>query len=194
MQVLNQAEAQPIRNECIDSCNEVVDEACAKFVNTKLQVRRLHASAKANIHGAGREFDSITSTMAVAMREVESAVATMPLHMSAWEAYVTDDQLVVGTEIRAIMQRASTLEATVAGGSGASGCASVPSGTLSWGYLPETDTMPKMFEGGLDQSRAGRDDVADFLDTRNVGMFKFLKATSMNREDSTMKWKWIVLG
>ena len=84
-------------------------------------------------------------------------------------------------QIKAIEQRLSTLQEC-----------SVGSSTRR--HLPEKNTIPRTFSGELDQ---WRDDVADFLDTRNVGMFKFLHAIAMNRDtlvDSTMKRKWAALG
>ena len=179
-QIVNQANVQAIRSEFTDSCNKVVDQASAKFAHIELQARELHETAKAIVDGAGQEFHSIKSTIVVAMQEVESAVAAISLRVSALEAHankvVTQDQVALQTEIKTVEQRISRLEATVAGGSGASGSASTPSGTLTRGYLPEKNTIPKTFEGELDQWRAWRDDVADFLDTRNVGMLKFLQA------------------
>ena len=65
-----------------------------------------------------------------------------------------------------------------------------PNGTSTRGYLPEKNTIQWTFEGELDQWRAWRDDVADFLDTRKSECSNFLHAIAMNRDtvaDSTMK-------
>ena len=127
-QIVNQANVQAIRSEFTDSCNKVVDQASAKFAHIELQARELHETAKAIVDGAGQEFHSIKSTIVVAMQEVESAVAAISLRVSVLEAHankvVTQDQVALQTEIKTVEQRISRLEATVAGGSGASGSAS----------------------------------------------------------------------
>ena len=40
------------------------------------------------------------------------------------------------------------------------------------GHLPEKSMLPKVFEGNFEEWRNWRDDVSDFLDTRNLGMLR----------------------
>ena len=190
VQIVNQATIQTMRNEFTESCNNIVDQASAKFANRELD---LHETAKAIVDGAGQEFRSVKSTITVTMQDVESAVATRSQRVSALEAHpnkvVTQDPVTVQTHIKAIEQRLSTMEKRSAGSSSTT----AQGGTLTRGHLPERNTLPRAFEGELDQWRAWRDDVAVLLDTRNVGMFKFLHAIASNRDtlaDSTMKRKW----
>ena len=190
VQIVNQATVQTMRNEFTESCNNVVDQASAKFANSELD---LHETAKAIVDGAGQEFRSIKSTITVTMQDVESAVATRSQRVSALEAHpnkvVTQDPVTFQTHIKAIEQRLSTMEKRSTGSSSTT----APGGTLTRGHLPERNTLPR----ALDQWRARRDDVAVLLDTRNVGMFKFLHAIASNRDtlaDSTMKRKWAALG
>ena len=110
------------------------------------------------------------------MQDLESAVA-----------------MTLQTQIKAIERTLSTMEKSSTGSSSTT----APSGTLTRGYFPEKNTISRTLEGELDQWRAWRDDAADFLDTRNVGMFKFLHTIAMKRDtltDSTMKRKWAALG
>ena len=155
-----------------DSCNKFVERASAKFANMELQARELHETAKAIVGGARHEFDNIQSTSAISMKEVEPAVATVSVRMSALEGHatkvVTQHQVAVNAEA---MQRVSALVSTTAGGLGASGSGSAPSGTLTRGYCPEENKIPETFEGELSQWRSWRDAVADFW-THSAGMLK----------------------
>ena len=86
MQIVNQATVQTMK-EFTESCNNVVDQASAKFANIELQARELHEIAKALVDGAGQEFRNIKSTIAMTMQDVESAVATIFQRASAMEAH-----------------------------------------------------------------------------------------------------------
>ena len=128
--------------------------------------RELHDTAKAVVERAGQKFRNIKSTVSVTMQDVESAVAAISQRGSALEAHAhkvaTQDHVTFQTQIKAIDQRLSAMEE----GSAGSSSTTAPCGTLARGHLP----IPRMFEEVLDHRRARRDDVADFLDTRNVGM------------------------
>ena len=57
-------------------------------------------------------------------------------------------------------------------------------------------SIPRTFEAELDQWRTWKDDVADFFDTRNVGMVELLLAISKSRDklaDPAMKREWAML-
>ena len=51
-----------------------------------LQAKELHETAKTIVGGGGHAFDNIISTMAAAMKDVESAVADMSVRRSALDA------------------------------------------------------------------------------------------------------------
>ena len=100
------------------------------------------------------------------MQNVESAVAAISRTQASHAGHVT-----LQTQIKAIDQRLSAMEE----GSAGSSSTTAPCGTLARGNLP----IPRMFEEVLATGARGRtmlqtswtrDDVADFLDTRNVGM------------------------
>ena len=87
MQIVNQATIQTMRKESTESCNNVVDQASAKFANIELQARELHDTAKAIVDGVGQEFQNIKSTIAMTMQDVEYAVAAISQRLSALEAH-----------------------------------------------------------------------------------------------------------
>ena len=47
-------------------------------------------------------------------------------------------------------------------------------GGQSRSYLPEQSTIPRAYDGNLEEWKAWRDDFADFFDTKNVGMAQLL--------------------
>ena len=53
MQIVNQATVQTLRKEFTESCNNVVDQASAKFANIELQAQELHETATSIVNGAG---------------------------------------------------------------------------------------------------------------------------------------------
>ena len=64
-------------------------------------------------------------------------------------------------------------------------------------YVPEKSSTPQTFGGERDQWRTWKrkDDVADFMGRRSVGMLKLLQPIAMNGDtpvDSSMTWKWLV--
>ena len=71
-------------------------------------------------------------------------------------------------------------------------------GGQSRGYLPEKSTIPRAYDGNLEEWRAWRDDFADFFDTKNVGMAQLLADIAKKRDvpvDSSTLAKWAgVLG
>ena len=77
MQVVNQANVEAIRNEFIDSFNSVVDQASAKFEKMLLQARALHGITDPIVGGVGHALGCIKWAIAVAMKELESAVPAM---------------------------------------------------------------------------------------------------------------------
>ena len=55
-------------------------------------------------------------------------------------------------------------------------------GGQSRGYLPEKSTIPRAYDGNLEEWRAWRHDFADFLDTKNVGMAQLLADITKKRD------------
>ena len=73
-QIVNQATVQTMRKEFTESCNNVVDQASAKFANIELQARELHETAKAIVDGAGQQFHNGTEwTIVMTRQDVDSA-------------------------------------------------------------------------------------------------------------------------
>ena len=145
-QIVNQATVQTMRKEFTESCNNVVDQASAKFANIELQSHELHETAKAIVDGAGQEFHNNKSTIAMTMQDVESAVATISQRVSALEAHAnkvaTQDHVTFQTQVKAIEERLNTMEKSGTGSSSTT----APSGTLTRGSVPEKNTIPRTFE------------------------------------------------
>ena len=51
------------------------------------------------------------------------------------------------------------------------------------GYLPEKSTLSKIFDGSVEEWRGWKYDFADFLDTKNTGMYLFLEEIAKSRDE-----------
>ena len=87
----------------------------------------------------------------------------------------TPDHLSMADTIKNLTARIAVIEAAL-GGSSTSGS------TAARGYLPEKSMVPNVFNGEVDGWRIWRDDVSDFLDTRNSGMQRLLEEIFQHKE------------
>ena len=161
MQIVNQATVQTMRNELTESWNKVVDRASAKFANIELQALELHEPAKAVVDVAGQELhnnqvEDLRDDGRCRVCNIPTCGGPRKQGSHSGPSDFSDTSQGDRTEGSAHWRRA-VREAT----------ARAPNGTL------KEKTIPRTFEGELYQWRAWRVNSADFMDTRNVGMFNF---------------------
>ena len=101
---------------------------------------------------------------------IDRTVALLISRLNSLESDVrqlrTPDHLSMADTIKNLTARIAVIEAA-------------PGGR---GYLPEKSMVPNIFNGEVDGWRIWRDDVSDFLDTRNSGMQRLLEEISQHKE------------
>ena len=109
---------------------------------------------------------------------IDRTVALLISRLDSLESDVrqlkTPDHLSMADTIKNLTARIAVIEAAP-GGSSTSGSAAAR------GYLPEKSMVPNIFNGEVDGWRIWRDDVSDFLDTRNSGMQRLPQRVTSTR-------------
>ena len=142
-----------------------------KFTLLEQQARNQQELTQGVIQAAKSEFDEVKRVIDNTTEGILASVADMAQRVKQLEDHVgvpqVQDQARVLEMMKGMSSRMDAME-------NSSGEGLQQGGGQSRGYLPDKSTIPRAYDGNLEEWRAWRDDSADFLDTKNVGMAQLL--------------------
>ena len=177
-EMAHSANLQAVRKEITEHAEGVVDQAAVKFTQLEMQTREQPELASGIIQAAKVEFETVKQAIDATAQGIDRTVALLISRLDSLESDVrqlkTPDHLSMADTIKNLTARIAVIEAAP-GGSSTSGSAAAR------GYLPEKSMVPNIFNGEVDGWRIWRDDVSDFLDTRNSGMQRLPQRVTSTR-------------
>ena len=169
-QIANKADREALKKDIKQMTEGVVDAATAKFTLVEQQARNQQELTQGVIQAAKTEIDEVKRVIDNTTEGILASDADLAQRVKQLEDHVggpqVQDQARVLEMMKGLSSRMDAMENSSGGG--------LQRGGQSRSYLPEKSTIPRAYDGNLEEWRAWRDDFADFLDTKNVGKAQLL--------------------